>query len=88
MLNKNDNFTTDWNYTRRRKFEQLKDSALLAVCDNCLAFYYEDSWHEEHPKNLSIYYEEEIPIFFTQCFTCLEEEEALYERESELIFGY
>lgn len=77
----------DWNYSKRKKLQKIQDSKTLAMCDGCYAFYYKNSWHLQKPEYLSEYQEEEIPIVFTQCLACLEQEEALYEKESSLIFG-
>lgn len=86
MLKKIKTLARDWNYNKRRKFKKIKNSGNLLMCENCYAFYYKNSWHLKKPKYLNEYKEEEIPITFTQCLACLEQEEALYEKESNLIF--
>lgn len=81
------NIGRDWNYGKKKKLQKIQSSKTLAMCDGCYSFYYKNSWHLKKPTYLNEYQEEEIPIFFTQCSACLEQEEALYEKESNLIFG-
>jgi len=57
----------------------------ITMCDKCYAFYYKNSWHLKRPSYLSEYSEEEIPVHFTQCGACLEQEDALFEKELDLI---
>ncbi len=63
------------------------DTKKLTMCWKCFTFYYKNSWHFEKPEYLNRDYEREIPVRFTECPACLEQELALYESESDLILG-
>lgn len=56
----------------------------LTMCKKCFTFYYKNSWHFERPEYLDQSDEVEIPVHFTECFACMEQDQALYETESSL----
>ena len=87
MLKKFKTLAKDWVDDRRRKFPKNRNFRALTMCENCYAFYYKNSWNLQKPMYLNEYHEEEIPVFFTKCSACLEQEEALFERESNFILG-
>jgi hypothetical protein len=58
----------------------------LTMCKKCYTFYYKNSWHFEMPGNIKESPEQEIPVLFLQCPSCLEDENASYEMESKLVF--
>lgn len=59
----------------------------LVMCKKCHTFYYKNSWHFDTPVNLELDSDKEVPVLFTDCVACLEEESALYETESNFILG-
>lgn len=75
--------TKGWVKDKKEKFP--KNYRTLAMCERCYAFKYRNSWHFKKPEYLNS--EEEIPVIFTQCVACLEQENALYEAESELVLS-
>ena len=87
MLKKFKKLAKDLNHSTRKKFHRMKNSASFAMCESCFAFYYKNSWHMTRPEYLSDSDEEDVPVFFTKCSACLEQEEAMYERESNLSFS-
>lgn len=54
----------------------------LKMCKKCLTFYYKNSWHFDKPAFLDFSSEEEIPVRFTECPACLEQEISSYDLES------
>jgi len=66
-------------YGKRKKLHKVKNSVSLAMCEKCFAFYYKNAWHLARPAYLSESDEEEVPVFFTECAACIEQEEAMYE---------
>ena len=54
----------------------------LIMCKKCYTFYYRNSWHFDKPMSLETDQDEEIPVQFTKCTACLEQESAFYEIES------
>lgn len=75
--------TKDWVNDQKTKLP--KNYRTLTMCERCYAFKYRNSWHFKKPDYLSS--EQEVPVIFTQCSACLEQENAMYESESELAFG-
>ena len=59
----------------------------LTMCERCYSFYYKKSWHLKRPEYLNEYHDGEVPVLFTECSACLEEENAFYEKESNLSSG-
>ncbi|MFA6269850.1 MAG: hypothetical protein WC657_01405 [Candidatus Paceibacterota bacterium] len=57
----------------------------LTMCKKCLTFYYKNSWHLERPKYLDQNDEVEVPVHFTECLACMEQDQAQYETESNLV---
>ncbi len=51
------------------------------MCKKCFTFYYKNSWHFERPEYLNREDEVEVPVHFTECHACLEQDEAQYETE-------
>ena len=72
--------TKDWVRNKREKFP--KNYRTLTMCERCYAFKYRNSWHFKKPEYMSS--EQEVPVVFTLCAACIEQENALYEKESEL----
>ncbi|MBI3306087.1 hypothetical protein HYZ82_03125 [Candidatus Nomurabacteria bacterium] len=68
-----------------KKIKFPKNYKTLTMCEKCYAFRYRNSWHFKKPDYLNS--EQEVPVIFTQCSACIEQENALYENESELAFG-
>ena len=58
----------------------------LVMCRRCYAFHYKKSWSFEMPKYLSGHRDEEVPVLFSQCPACLEEENSFYEKEENFVF--
>ena len=74
-----------WMANHKNKFSGDRSTKRLTMCKKCYTFYYKNSWHFEKPTYMNEYREEEVPVLFTQCPTCLEQEDILYEREVNLI---
>jgi hypothetical protein len=87
MLKRFKKLAKDFGYGKRKRLQKIKNSVSLAMCEKCFAFYYKNAWHLSKPTYLVEYDEEEVPIFFTKCSACVEQEEAMYEKESSLSFS-
>jgi hypothetical protein len=74
------------NWLKTNKTEGDTQYRKLTMCKKCFTFYYKKGWHFEKPAYLDSDREEEIPVRFTQCPACLEQEVAAYEMEG-LVFG-
>lgn len=57
----------------------------LTMCKKCFTFYYKNSWHFERPAYLNRDDELEIPVHFTECLACMEQDQAQYETESNFV---
>lgn len=86
MLKKFKTLAKDWVVKKRKKFSKNRNFRTLTMCEKCFSFYYHHSWHFKKPAHLEKYHEEEVPVTFTQCPACLEQENALYEAESGTMF--
>ncbi len=88
MLKKFKSLKRDWVDSGKVKFRNDDSPKGVIMCKNCYAFYYKNSWNFRKPDYLSEYDpEEETSVRFTQCGACLEQEDALFEQEANLIFG-
>ena len=87
MLKKLKMNAQDWVLSHKKRFSQNNGSKKLTMCKKCYTFYYKNSWHFDNPLYLDIDREEEIPVRFTECPACLEQEASLYEMESDLVLG-
>ena len=75
--------TKNWVQDKTEKLP--KNYKSLTMCERCYAFKYRNSWHFKQPEYLTS--EQEVPVIFTQCTACLEQENALFENESELVLS-
>ncbi len=80
--------TKNWVKEKGEKFPKMRNYRTLTMCESCYSFKYQNSWHFKRPD----WYarqdkDQEIPVLFTQCSACLEQENALYETESELVLS-
>jgi len=88
MLKKLKYITKDLVLGDKKEFSQGENFRALTMCKKCYTFYYKNSWHFNSPDYLqNVTSEKEFPVRFTQCPACLEQEQALYERELENIEG-
>jgi len=87
MLKQFKTLAKKWTENRIKKPPKVENFRTIMMCESCYSFYYKNSWHFKMPKYFNEYHEEEIPVLFTQCAACLEQENALYDRESSLIPG-
>ena len=87
MLKKFETLAKDWVKNKRREFPKNKNFRALTMCEGCHAFYYKNSWNFKKPMYFNEHNEEETQVFFTQCSACIEQENALFERESDLFIG-
>lgn len=72
----------EWSASQRSKYQAHKSFKKLIMCKKCYTFYYKNSWHFFKPKNVVIDHNEEIPVKFTECSACMEQETASFvERE-------
>ncbi|MBA3732863.1 hypothetical protein H0W91_00630 [Patescibacteria group bacterium] len=84
MLRKFKSIANDWVTTQKKRYPNNRAFKSLTMCKKCYTFYYKKSWHFERPDFIDLAAEEEIPVKFTQCPACLEQELSLYENESNL----
>ena len=71
----------------RDKF--TKELKKLTMCKKCYSFYYKKIWHFEAPATIQEGEESEIPVRFSQCPACVEQELVMYERDGgdQLSYG-
>ncbi len=72
----------DWVMNHKKRILSDNSTKKLTMCKKCYTFYYKHSWHFDNPLNLEADREQEIPVRFTECPACLEQEASLYEVES------
>lgn len=84
MLRRIKSIASNWVGNQKRNVKSK--FRVLTMCKKCYTFHYNKSWHFERPEYLDNY-TEEVPVRFTQCPACLEQELALYEIESNLVLG-
>ncbi len=60
---------------------------LITMCKSCYSYYDKKSWSIERPIYLSVDQDLDVPVHFTQCPACIEQELAMYEIESDLVMG-
>jgi hypothetical protein len=88
MLKKLKSNAKDWLSSSENKFSPAdRGVKKLTMCKKCYTFYYRNSWHFERPEFLDKNYEIEVPVHFTECLACMEQEQASYDKESELVFA-
>ena len=85
MLRNIKSITQDWVGDKKRN--ATSQFRALTMCKKCYTFYYKKSWHFEKPDYLDDYVEQEVPVRFTECPACLEQEISLNEQELNLILG-
>lgn len=82
MLVKFNELAMEWSEGRDKKFSRRKAFQALTMCDKCYTYYYKSSWHFEKPENFPSEHDAAVPVRFTRCAACLEQDEALYVAES------
>ena len=87
MLKKLKLSAEEWVSDHKKRFSESRGVKKLAMCKKCYTFYYKNSWHFDKPLYLDMDYEEEIPVKFTECPACLEQEASQYEIETDLVLG-
>ena len=81
MLTKLKSKTLDWTEGQRKKMgEKGRDFKVITMCEKCYTFYYKNSWHFEKPEEVLASEDYTVPVHFTQCPACLEQEIA-YDME-------
>lgn len=80
MLRNIKSITEDWMLGEIRNANS--NFRALTMCKTCHTFYYGRSWHFERPEYLDDYSEQEVPVRFTECPSCVEEKLASYDAES------
>lgn len=85
MLRRIKSMASNWVGNQKRNVKSK--FRVLTMCKKCYTFHYNKSWHFERPEFLNEYMEQEVPVRFTECPACLEQETALYEAEGDLVFG-
>ncbi len=87
MLKKLKRNANNWITDNKKKISFMGHTGKrLTMCKSCYTFYYKRSWHFERPAYLENDHEEDIPVRFTKCPACMEQEIALYERENNFVF--
>ncbi len=90
MLKKIHMSAKDWVMNHEKKLRLKNRQELvkkLTMCRKCYTFYYNNAWHFEKPEYLSTEHEEEVPVRFTECSACMEQDLASYEIESNLAWS-
>ena len=87
MLKKLKLSAQDWVLSHKKRFSESNGPRKLSMCKKCYTFYYKNSWHFDKPLYLETDSEEEIPVKFTECPACLEQDAASYENETGLVLG-
>jgi hypothetical protein len=82
MLKKLKSYADDWVTSQKKRFPENKRFQALTMCKKCYTFYYKRSWHFERPEVLEGDNETPIPVCFTECPACLEQEVSYYDMES------
>ncbi len=88
MLKRIQSKAQSWVSNHNKRLGDAKSLRRLTMCKKCFTFYYKNSWHFEKPAYLETEDEREIPVRFTQCPACLEQEMSFYEMESDLALGF
>lgn len=83
MLKKIKSHAEEWVLNHKKKLLAYKHSDKLVICKKCHTFYYKNAWHFDQPFFMNTDSDQEIPVRFTECPACLEQEVALYELESQ-----
>lgn len=87
MLKKIKTKARDWIAKRNLKNSEYKGEKMLTMCKSCYSYYDKKSWSIERPSYLSLIRDQDVPVHFTQCPACIEQDLALYEMESDLVIG-
>lgn len=77
----------NWVVNNRKRFSRHRATKKITMCSQCRAFFYNNSWHFDKPLNLNVEDGIEIPVKFTECPACLEQENILSETEAELVWN-
>ena len=78
--------TKDWAENQKIRASRVRNLKYLTMCKQCYTFYYKNSWHFEKPELLEYNSEAVLPVKFTQCPMCVEQENALFE-DSDFAFS-
>lgn len=84
------NFKTlaeNWAVNKNQTLSKKRNATNLTMCKECYTFQYGKLWRFERPELLKSSRESVLSVKFTQCPTCIEQENASYELESDLIWG-
>ena len=81
MLTKLKSMARDWSSGKEQK-QKKENTSSLTMCKDCYTFYYKNSWHFEKPDTVTNSESYTIPVHFTQCPACLEQEVISYDMES------
>ena len=84
------NFKTlaeNWAIKKNQTLPNKKNSVTLTMCKECYTFRYGKLWRFERPELLKSSREPVLAVKFTQCPTCIEQENATHELESDLIWS-
>ncbi len=87
MLKRLKSSAQDWVEGHKKRISAAGGQKKLTMCKKCYTFYYKNSWHFEKPLYLDMDREEEIPVRFTECPACLEQENAQNEMETEMAWA-
>ncbi|MDB5259026.1 MAG: hypothetical protein JWO73_234 [Candidatus Taylorbacteria bacterium] len=61
----------------KRASAAKKSLKKITMCKKCHTFFYRNSWRFESPSYLNDVIDDEIPVRFTQCLACMEQDMAL-----------
>lgn len=84
MLRKIKAGVKEWALDQKRRQRINKNFKRLTMCKKCYTFYYKNSWHFYKPADIEIDQNEEIPVRFTECSACLDQEFNSLEIDSNL----
>lgn len=77
MLRNIKSIAENWGLDKNRKVNSAFRA--LTMCKKCYTFYYKKSWHFERPGYLDDYSDQEVPVRFTECPACIDQEVAMYD---------
>ncbi|OHA21003.1 MAG: hypothetical protein A2849_01700 [Candidatus Taylorbacteria bacterium RIFCSPHIGHO2_01_FULL_51_15] len=82
MFKKFQTLAKDWAIGAANKVPRGRRVRTLTMCRKCYTFFYRNSWHFERPDYLRMDQDLEIPVRFTECQACMEQEMAFYDMDA------
>jgi hypothetical protein len=74
----------DWKISPKGRVNKGKKFRAVTMCKRCYTFFYRNSWRIERPLEVNHNDNSEVPVRFTECPACIEQELAMYDSEIAL----